>query len=402
MWGSARIRRIIVRILILTAATGGGHRRAASAIEEYLTQNTEHEAITMDALKGVGKLFDKTICDSYLFMARNAPNLFGALYKGTNKENTFSELVPKLSSSFSYLLYHSLQEYSYDAIISTHPFATEMLSYLKGKGKIKVPIISLITDYGLHRAWVAPEVDGYVVASENVVDALVSIGVERSKIHPFGIPVHNVFFSKANREEILEELGFEMDVPTVLFMAGSFGVTGILKLYRDLVETEIPMQIIIITGNNKKLYNVFEKELAENKYENVKTKLVFFTNEVEKYMHASQLLVTKPGGLTVSEALACNLPMAVFDAIPGQEEDNAEFITTHDMGIRLEKDSNFADVIAELLTEKERLNKMRESCTGFDASNSVSNMVELIESLIEANGKETGGTGVKEKEKINA
>lgn len=369
-----------MKIMILTAATGGGHMRAASAIDEYIRNNTEHEAVTVDALKSVGWLLDKTVCDSYLFMARKAPSLFGMLYKSTNKQNAFSGLVPKLSSAFSHMLLETINRHQPDAIISTHPFAAEMVSSLKDLGDVSVPLICLITDYGLHRAWVAPDVDGYVVASENMVDELVSIGVEKSKIHPFGIPVHGVFFRQSDKNQILEEMGFGPSVPTILLMAGSFGVTHIIKLYQDLIGTGVPMQLIIITGNNQKLYDAFEKELAEEKTD-IPTKLLFFTKEVDKYMHAADLLITKPGGLTVSEALACNLPMAVFDAIPGQEEDNAKFLSMHDMGIQIGKNANFAEIISELITGKEKLKTMRENCAGFDTSNSVHSMLELLESL---------------------
>lgn len=369
-----------MKIMILTAATGGGHMRAASAIDEYIRNHTEHEAVTVDALKSVGWLLDKTVCDSYLFMARKAPSIFGMLYKSTNKTNTFSGLVPKLSSAFSHLLLETINRHQPDAIISTHPFAAEMVSSLKDMGDVNVPLICLITDYGLHRAWVAPDVDGYVVASENMVDELVSIGVEKSKIHPFGIPVHGVFFRQADKNKILGDMGFESGLPTILLMAGSFGVMHIIKLYQDLIGTGVPMQLIIITGNNQKLYDAFEREIAEVKTD-IPTKLLFFTKEVDKYMHAADLLVTKPGGLTVSEALACNLPVAVFDAIPGQEEDNAKFLSMHDMGIQIGKNANFAEIISELITGKEKLKKMRENCEGFDTSNSVHNMIELLESL---------------------
>ncbi|HBC26465.1 MAG TPA: galactosyldiacylglycerol synthase, partial [Ruminococcaceae bacterium] len=114
-----------------------------------------------------------------------------------------------------------------------------------------------------------------------------------------------------------------------------------------------------------------------------KTKLVFFTNEVEKYMHASDLIITKPGGLTVSEALACNVPLAVFDAIPGQEEDNADFLMTHDMAVRIRKGDDCAAMISQLLSDREKLEKMRESCESFDKSQSARNIFSLINELLE-------------------
>ncbi len=372
-----------MKIMLLTAATGGGHIRAANAVEAYIRENTSWEVQNVDCLKAVGRLLDKTVCDSYLFMAKKAPMLFGRLYKRTNKENRFSSLVPKLSGLFSNLLYPAIASYEPDVIITTHPFATEMVAALKDDGLVAAPLICIITDYGAHRAYIAESVDSYVVASEDMVPELMDFGVPKKKIHPFGIPVHGEFFDRQDQAQLLKGLDLDPSLPTLLFMAGSFGVSNIIKLYRDLAETQVKMQIIVITGRNQKLFDAFEKEIAENP--GIPTRLLFFTDEVEKYMHAADLLVTKPGGLTVSEALACNLPMAVFDAIPGQEEDNANFLKTHDMCVRIDKDGDFAGEISQLLQEKKRLQAMRENCAGFDKSQSIPNMLSLIQELV---GKE--------------
>ena len=368
-----------MKILLLTAATGGGHLRASNAVERYIRDNTGHDVKSVDTLKAVGRFLDKTVCDSYLFMAKKVPALFGRLYKQTNKQNLFSDLVPKLSGMFSNLLLPAIEAYHPDVIITTHPFATEMVSDLKEDGSVTAPLICILTDYGVHRAWIADYVDAYVVASDDMVPELMTFGVPKEKIYPFGIPVQDVFFDREDRSMILRDLNFDPELPTLLFMAGSFGVSNIIKLYRDLTETNVKMQIIVITGRNRKLYEAFEKELASGA--RLPTRLIYFTDEVEKYMHASDLLVTKPGGLTVSEALACNLPLAVFDAIPGQEEDNANFLKTHDMGVRLHKGDDFAEQISSLLMEKQKLQAMRENCEEFDKSQSIPNLLVLIRTL---------------------
>lgn len=368
-----------MKIMLLTAATGGGHIRAAQAVEQYIKDSTDHEVILVDALKAVNRLLDKTVCDAYLFMAKNVPAMFGRLYRRTNKQNIFADMVPRLSGLFSNLLLRTIAEHAPDVIITTHPFATEMVADLKKDGLVKAPLICIITDYGVHRAYVAPAVDAYVTASEELAPELRAFGVEENKIYPFGIPVHGVFFKKKDKEKLQRELNLDPGLPTILFMAGSFGVSNIIKLCRSLEDTDVKMQIIVITGRNQKLYKAFEKE-----FENFKlpAQLVFFTTEVEKYMYASDLLVTKPGGLTVSEALACGLPMAVFDAIPGQEEDNADFLSNHDMCMRLQKNGDFAAEIAALLREEKRLETMRENCESFDKSQSIPNLLALIDRLL--------------------
>ena len=202
-------------------------------------------------------------------------------------------------------------------------------------------------------------------------------------------------------------------------MAGSFGVTNILRIYDDIVNVDVDFQIIIITGKNERLYNMFKRRTKthqknlSNKRVHVETidmlkksikhhsekltkllkkkrsttgyketRLIFFTDEVYKYMHVSDLIITKPGGLTVSEALACDLPMAVFNAIPGQEEENAEFLVKNNMAIKIGKGKNCSNAIKNLLINRENLDSMKSSCKSFDKSQSNENIFMLLNELV--------------------
>ena len=369
-----------MKIMLLSAATGGGHLRAAHAVEQYIRERTEHEVVSVDTLKAIAGWLDKVVCGSYLFMAKRTPKLFGRLYKQTDRKNRFSGLVPWLCGLFSKKLLRTVEQEKPDAVITTHPFAAQMIGILKKKGQIACPLISVVTDYGPHLTYIVEQVDAYITGSEELLPALTALGAAPEKVHPFGIPVHDVFFAPGDREGFLREQELDPALPTLLFMAGSFGVSNIITLYRELEATDVNMQIIVITGRNQKLYEAFEREIAAGT--RIPTRLVFFTNEVEKYMHASDLLVTKPGGLTVSEALASNLPMAVFDAIPGQEEDNANFLASRGMGVRLRKNGDFAAEISGLLKDGEKLLDLRKNCEAFDKSQSVPQILELIQTLL--------------------
>jgi processive 1,2-diacylglycerol beta-glucosyltransferase len=372
-----------VKILILSAATGGGHLRASHAIEDYILRNSAGNNVTVvDALKSINTVLDKTVCDGYHFLATKTPKVFGQLYKKTNEESVLSSLVTRFSNVFSLKLMPVLEEQKADVIISTHPFATEMISYLKGKGLVKAPLICLMTDYGPHRAWIAPNVDAYIVSTEDMIPEMKEMGVDENKIYPFGIPVGDVFFNSGDKPSLLKKFGMDTDKPTILIMAGSFGVTNIMKIYKRLVQVPTAFQIIVITGKNKKLFEAFTPVIEDSPK---KTKLVFFTNEVENYMHASDLIITKPGGLTVSEALACNIPLAVFDAIPGQEEDNANFLLSHKMAVRLEKGADAGEIINSLIENNKKLEEMRSSCKSFDKSQSSKNIFSLINELCDKN-----------------
>ena len=375
-----------MKILILTAATGGGHIRAAVAIEKHLQDNCPGvEVRVVDALKTISSILDKTVCDGYHFLATKAPKMFGKLYESTNQESHFANLVPKLSGMFRRRLFPLIEEFQPDAIITTHPFVTEMVSDLKEDGKINALLLCVMTDYGPHKTWLSSCIDAYIVSSEDMAEQMVQcMNVPKEKVYPFGIPVHDVFFEKADRQALLQEMGLDKDCLTVLIMAGSFGVNNILSIFRGIAALPETFQMIIITGRNEKLYEAFEKEI-ENCPK--KCKLVLFTSEVEKYMKASNLIVTKPGGLTVSEALACNIPLAVFDAIPGQEEDNAQFLMNHGMAVRIGKGDSCAKTIQALLKDEEKLRQMRESCEKFDKSRSIPNMLDLINRLLQEKGE---------------
>ena len=380
-----------MKVLILSAATGGGHMRAAHAVEEYIRENDpEAEVEVIDTLKTISPVLDKTICDGYHFLATKTPKVFGKLYQKTNEETPLAQVVPKFNSLFCQKLVPLLESSCPDVILTTHPFATEMVSRLKEKGVVRVPLVCIMTDYGPHKAWIAKNVDAYVVSSEDMIPEMMMMGVPKEKIYPFGIPVHDVFFQKGDKRRIQIELGLTPDIPTVLIMAGSFGVSNIMQIYRNIITIPEKFQLIVITGRNRRLFDAFVKEIEDSPK---LTKLVYFTSEVDKYMHASDLIITKPGGLTVSEALACNIPLAVFDAIPGQEEDNADFLLQHEMAVRLQKGSNFAESIGELLRDQEKLDKMRSSCESFDKSQSGNNIFWLIHTLV----KENNTSGITEK-----
>ncbi len=374
-----------MKILILSAATGGGHLRASHAIEKYIMENsTGNEVVVVDALKSISFVLDKTVCDGYHFLATKTPKVFGQLYRKTNEESLLSNLVTRFSSAFSQRLIPLMEEQNADVIISTHPFATEMVSHLKSRGIVTVPLICLMTDYGPHRAWIADRVDAYVVSTQDMIPEMESMGVKKELIYPFGIPVGDVFFSKGDKPMLQKKFGIDADLPTILIMAGSFGVTNIMSIYKDLIKLPADFQIIVITGRNQRLFDAFSPVITQSPK---KTTLVYYTDEVEDYMHVSDLIITKPGGLTVSEALACNIPLAVFDAIPGQEEDNANFLLSHDMAVKLEKGVDPGKTILSLLDDSKKLERMRASLENFDKSQSSKNIFSLINELCEKNQK---------------
>ncbi len=378
-----------MNILILSASTGGGHLKASKALESYILENEPNSKIkVVDTLEYINHIVNKLVTKGYIILAKYLNPLYKILYRLTDKPNILTSLVTKLIICLSEKLLPLIQEFKPDVIVTTHPFCTEMTSILKGKNKIKIPIVCIMTDYAPHNTWIKPNVDEYCVACEDMIADMVSRGVKEEKIHAYGIPVYAGFFHQDERDKevLLKELGLSKNKMTVLVMAGSFGVYNIEKIYKEINQIPMDFQIIVLTGNNKRLYNNMKKEIKDS---NKPTKLIKFTNEVHRYMNLSDVLITKPGGLTVSEALASNLPLITFDAIPGQEEANAKFLLDHHMSISIGKGDKCTRAVEELLNDEEKLIKIRENCMKFDKKESTHNLLQLMRKLIKdsMNGK---------------
>lgn len=370
-----------MKILIFSASTGGGHKRAAAAIEKKINSiSPETQVKTVDAMKAIGKVYDKTVCGGYHFMATKIPKVYGKCYKLTDRKNLVYKAVMSSNTMMSKKLLETINEYAPDIIIICHPFITTMISKLRRLGKINVKAISIITDYVAHRTYIVPNIEAYVLAEPQMAKKLTDeYGVDKSLIYPIGIPIFDSFTQPFDKNEICKRERLNPDMPTVLLMAGSFGVTSVLEFYKSLAQKGKNIQFIVITGRNIRLFDHFEKLIDEMGTKS-NTKLLYFVDNVEDYMHISDLIVTKPGGLTVTESLACGLPMAIYNAFPGQERDNAEFLTKENAAVLL-NNKNGADQIIELLNSPEALAKMKKKCSELAIPDSAENIFKLAEKI---------------------
>lgn len=376
-----------MRILILTASTGGGHKSAAAALKDTINKTDPNAVVEIeDGLASCGKLYNKLICDGYVVLATKTPRLYGKLYNISDKKNPINSLCNNINYQEGKKLVSLFEEKNPDVIISCHAFVTTMLAKLKRKNIISVPVISLITDFAPHRTYFSPGIDAYVTSNENMLEEIESYNIiSTDKIYPLGIPISDKFYKDQDKEQTAKELGFDSQKPTVLLMSGSFGVTEVLDFYESLMLTDADCQCIVVTGHNKKLYNEFEKYLSDSKVPQKPTKLFEFITNVEKYMHFSDLVVTKPGGLTVTESLACSLPMAIYNAIPGQENDNAQYLIMQNVAVALSDAKTGGKQIAELVKNTEKLSTMRENCKKIRKENSALNIFRLAEKLVKQN-----------------
>lgn len=397
-----------MRVLILSATTGGGHMSAANALRACIIKNNpENQVFLEDTLQWISPTLNKAVTEGYVYLATKTPKMYGNMYKTTDKDDTaLTKVVNVATNQISRRLLPLIEKTNPDIIITTHSFSTEMVSMLKEDNVIDIPLVSIITDFAPHKTYLQYGVDAYIVSSNEMVSDMVERGIDRVKIYPYGIPIGEQFFEEYDKEKLLEEEGFDPSLKTVLIMAGSFGVTDILKIYHNIVAVNKDFQIIVITGKNEKLYETFDRYLSKiilknaliedgnssaSRLKTVKhprkpkpskpTKLLYFTDQVAKYMHISDIIVTKPGGLTVSESIASHLPMAIYKPIPGQEEQNADFLVSKNMAVRLIKGKECTQTVENLLDDNGVLEQMKQDTLKFYKGNSAENIYLLLKEI---------------------
>jgi len=370
-----------MKVLILSVSAGGGHGHAAQAIKDYINlKDPASEVRIIDTLKHINPIINKVVIGSYLKTLKVTPSLYGKLYTYSEGDYTIASTI---SSKFIRIMTHKLlpliEEFNPDIVVCTHPFSTEMVSVMKNKYKINIPSISIITDYYSHSSWLHSYIDAYVVSNYDMIEDMICKGIPRNIIYNLGIPVNPSFINRYDRLNTLKELNLCEDKFTILVMGGSLGMGKITDIYQELSEINKDIQIIIVTGRNSKLYS----ELLDLKeFSTKETRVIGFTDKVNKYMQACDLLLTKPGGLTITEALICHSPLGLFSPIPGQEEKNAQFLLKHDLAINLSDIENCKYLIEDLINSDNKLQLMRENCTKFSKPYSVAHIYELINTLI--------------------
>ena len=392
-------------ILIMSASTGGGHNRAARAIKEELETKTIDgipiKCEIIDSLKLVNNTMDKIISRGYEKSAIYTPKAYGRVYRMSEanlvSKNEFkgNPLTSYMSQKFKKLLNESKP----DLIIGTHPFPMIALSTLKKSydmytanhladsfyrhnNKIDVPpMISVLTDYTTHSTWIQNEIDYYVVGHEYVKELLVFEGVEEEKIKAFGIPVEKSFLSHRDKDSVLSELGLSPNKLTVLVMGGSFGAGNIKETLEELLEIDRDFQILVITGRNEHLKEKIDKKIMS--VEHSKTvRVLGFTNNMNDILASIDVLITKPGGLTTTEALLKDVPMIIPYYIPGQEQENLDFLSNCGAALRTTKKYSLSVLLKVLIDDPSRLDMLKKNIKSIRKFNSARNISNLVTDIL--------------------
>lgn len=341
--------------LLPYVAAGNGHRSAALALKEaFEVENVP--CTVVDVLNFSDRVFRMLYSSIYEIIGEHSHTSCGAIYKLTDQDREESRLV-KLVDRFSELSLNQFHDFVRDneppVALCTHFLPQIILGRMKSKGLYSGSIYGCVTDFDLHLMWVCPHTDGYFVANENIRNKLGRLGVDKSKIMTTGIPV-------SSRFSYLQSNGGKTSGRMRILLSGSsVSDRKVISILEGLNNLELPINIDVITGRNEALYY---KAMNFRNCPPVKISIHGFVEDMDALMAKADLMITKPGGLTISEALCASLPMLLFSPIPFQETKNALFLNSHGAGILCEDARDILHRISYLFHHPEDLQKMREKC----------------------------------------
>lgn len=369
-----------MKILVTYASAGAGHERAAKAIVKALEKhNGQIEVKLVDVLDYSSFLFKKTYSATYLFAIRHIPLIWGIAYLVLDSRVVYSfvaflrRVINKLNSAkFIQLLY----SFNPDLVISTHFYASEVIACQRRKGKFKGRLTSIITDFRVHAFWVTKGIDKFIVAARNTKEELIERGVAREKIEVLGIPVDPIFARNEDKNTLMNKLNLRQNLFTILLTSGGFGVGPIEELVNELQNIPHSIQLIIVCGHNKSLYdNLINRKI--NKNSKIFYKIYGFSNNMHELMQVSDVIVTKSGGLTCSECLAKSLPLIIIAPVPGQETRNCSVLVGEGAALKIDKPAQINKLIINLIDHPQTISRMKENIRRLAKPNSASEIVNL-------------------------
>ena len=362
------------KVLILSTATGEGHNQAAKSLQITLERNG-FEVYIEDFLQNNSKILSTAFIGGYDFFAVKFPKLYGVAYKLT--DNYLSILGLNIAYIFTKNKIKKLiGELKPDFIISTHPFAIPLLGSLKRKG-LNIPVMSIVTDFKAHFSYIDKNIDYYITGSNYTKNELIKDGIDKNKIYTYGIPIKDEFYFSF--PELLTTK--DDDYFNILLMGGSMGLDNIKYVLKELLNNSHNLRITVICGNNVKLKDSLTNEY-KSKIRGKKLHILGFCNDIPSIMEYSDLLISKPGGLTVTEAFVKNLPLIIPFSIPGQETYNTDFLKKNGYAIGIDSLLELNLVVDNLIDNKTEFNNLKNNIKKIASLYSKQEIVNLISNEI--------------------
>ncbi|EHG18920.1 hypothetical protein HMPREF9334_02059 [Selenomonas infelix ATCC 43532] len=377
-----------VRILILTASIGSGHTRAAEAIRAALAAHPAAATMQVDVVDFMARdisIIHYLMKRIYLLMLRFVPDLYDVFFRVAGK-NASGGVV---RGAFAQVMVHTvgrvIRAYAPDLVIATHPFPEGAAALWRARHGASFTLAALLTDYALHAIWLVPGVDVYFVATEAMAEGMAARGFDTHMVHATGIPIARADYG-LERSAAQTHAGLAEDLPTILLMGGGLGLGGMDRTLAALEQVKLRLSILVVAGRNAVLEEHARTVARTSRHV---IRVFSYTDEIPTLMCAADLLITKPGGLTISEAFAAGLPLLLHDPIPGPETENAVYATRRGASVWLHPGEAMAPAVEEILAH--HISEMRRAahdCARADAAQHVAAI--LMEQLTRKRGAAHG------------
>ncbi len=356
-----------MNVLILSASIGSGHIKAAQALQQIF------DATLVDFMARDVSTLNWLTKKIYLAALRFIPDLYDRIYKFADGRRV-GVTARFLSSALMYVPFaRLLKKFRPDVVICTHPFpeaAASLWKFLHAKSAEKFLLAAVLTDYSLHEIWIYGEVDAYFVATQEMARELATHCRAGQKIFATGIPIGAEFGSIAQAHDATRT--------TILIMGGGLGLGSIEETLSELDKISAPLKIVVVAGQNEQLLarlNRLREKIAHP------VEVLGYVSDVHRLMAAADLLITKPGALTISEAFAAGVPLILHEPIPGPEALNAAYAVAHGAAIEV-GDKKISALVAQLLNTPERLAEMKRCAKKISRPLAAVNIVRQINRLV--------------------
>ena len=367
-------------ILVVTASMGSGHNKAANAVAEAIKRKYPVNKINViDFMSTETAYFNSLVKDIYLKMLDHTPSVYEFFYKFTSDSTKGSTIQSVFAHAMKKDMRELIKKYEADMVICTHPFPCAAASYLKQTGEINIPLITVMTDFCVHQFWLYKNIDIYFTANDLLKKEMVNQGLLEERIFVTGIPVGYNFRVDYNRDDLLAKFKLEKDKPVALIMGGGLGLGGVKNALCQLERLKKDIQILVITGANVALWSEMNEYAQHSKH---KIFVWGYSHNIQEFMSVATFLISKPGALTISEALTRELPMILHGPIPGPEVDNAKFVSDNGAAIWVKHQDTLDAVVREVLSDATILPKLRNNAKVLKKPYASDNIADVIANML--------------------
>jgi processive 1,2-diacylglycerol beta-glucosyltransferase len=367
----------MARVLILHASVGSGHKRAGEALREAFTRRQPGQVQLADVLDYANPLFREAYARSYIQMTDKLPALWSYVYGQTDRDifRYTSEMRALADSINAWGLRRLLRNYAPTIIVCTHFLPVEVLAARKARARLREPLYCVLTDYAAHLFWAYRNVDGYFVAADQTRAQLVERGVPPSLVRVTGIPVDPKVTVPKESLAVRAAHDLAADKPVVTLFGGGLDDEHVRIIVEGLLKTDLHGTLIVAAGRNRNLQTSLDDLVGTP---SLALRVLGFVDYVDDLVVASDIVVTKAGGLIVSEVLARGRPMIIIDPIPGQEESNADYLAGVGAAISIRLPEHVPFAITQLLDDKPRFQQMCQTAARAARPRAALDIVEEI------------------------